>query len=97
MLETEARSRSSTTGLWTILTSIAIGGLLAAMAIRSPTIWNQWNRLKAASKPSNLAHLADQLQQKILRKTGVPGELFGRELDKHVAEINVTTQPREVN
>ena len=97
MLESEARYRSSTTGLWTVLASIIFGGLLAVSAIRSPTLRSQWNKLKAASKLSKLALLAERLQKKILRKADLPKELFGRELDKHVAEINVTTQPREVN
>ena len=95
-LENEARYRSSRTGFWTILASVAIGSLLTVIAIRSPTIWNQWNKLKVASKLPSLILWAERLQQKI-SSPGIPGELFGRELDKHVAEINVTTQPRDVN
>jgi hypothetical protein len=94
-LENEARYRSSRTGFWTILASVAIGSLLTVIAIRSPTIWNQWNKLKVASKLPSLILWAERFQQKI-SSPGIPGELFGRELDKHVAEINVTTQPRDV-
>ncbi len=93
MVESEARYRSSRTGFWTILASMAIGGFLALMAVRSPTLRNQRNTFKLASKlPNNLTVWARRVQGRYH-----PKELFERELDKHVADINVTTQPREAN
>ena len=93
MVEREARYRSSGTGLWTILASMAIGGLLAVMAVRSPTLRNQPNTFNLASKlPNNVTVWARRVQGRYH-----PKELFERELDKHVADINVMTQPREAN
>ncbi len=93
LFETQRGAAQSHNSVWIIFASMAIGGLLALLAIRSPVFWNQWNKLNVGSKLSNLTQ---RFQQKTLARR-VPEELFGRELDKHVAEINVTMQPREVN
>jgi hypothetical protein len=93
MLEREPKYRDAGTGFWTILASMAFGGLLAVMVVRSPTLWNQRNKLKLAPKlPKNLTVWASRVQGRYH-----PKELFERELDKHVADINVTTQPREAH
>ena len=78
--------------MWTIFVSMAIGGLLALLTIRSPVFWNHWNKSKVQSKLSSLTQWARRFQQKTSARR-VPEELFGRELDKHVTEINLTMQP----
>jgi len=88
-----AQSTGYVTRFLAILISMSIGALLALMAVRSPTLWNLRNKLNLASKlPNNLTVWATRVQGRYH-----PKELFERELDKHVAEINVTAQPREVN
>ena len=95
MLETEARSRSSGNSLWTILASIVLGGLITLLAIRAPALWNQLKELNIALL-NVVTPWENWLQRNIsFRKTSVPEGLFGRELDKHVAEINVATQSGE--
>jgi hypothetical protein len=91
LLETH-RAAESHNSVWTIFVSMAIGGLLALLAIRSPVFWNHWNKSKVQSKLSSLTQWARRFQQKTSARR-VPEELFGRELDKHVTEINLTMQP----
>ena len=74
---------------------MAIGGLLALLAIRSPVFWNHWNKSNVEIEVVEF-DAGERFQQKTSARR-VPEELFGRELDKHVTEINLTMQPREVN
>ncbi len=95
--QTMLENRGSKAGFWTVIAFI-LGGLITFLAIRAPTASAQWKKLNVAPKLPNVDQLLGHFERKVSSLLAdFPKRQVRHASVNHVTEINVPTQPHQVN